>query len=104
MKSSVNRKSFLSRIVLTAAAIGSLALSFGCKGGAEGDRCNPNLISTSSPVYNEDECNTGLTCQTPSAPACPEAYCCPPLASSSSNPNCNGSACPAPAPSPDGGQ
>ncbi len=104
MKSSVNRKSPFSRIVLIAAAIGSFALSFGCKEGREGDRCNPYLISTSSPVYNEDECNTGLTCQTPSAPTCPEAYCCPPLASSSSNPNCNGSGCPAPVPSPDGGQ
>jgi len=106
MESSVNRKSLFSRIVLVGVATGFLALSFGCKGGSEGDRCNPNLISTASPVYNEDECNTGLSCQTPSAPACPEAYCCPTPASSSSNPNCNGSACAAlsSSPSPDAGQ
>ncbi len=64
----------------------------GCNEGKEGDRCNPNLPP------DDDECNSGLTCQ--SSPTCPESFCCPTPLTSSLNPFCNGSACPPPA---DGG-
>jgi hypothetical protein len=77
----------------------SLALfAVGCHEGAEGDRCNPDLIQSQS------ECNSGLTCQMPST--CAENYCCPTPASSSSNGYCNGMLCPqptAPTPTPDAG-
>jgi len=64
---------------------GALALlGYGCDGGREGERCNPNL--------SHDECDDGLTCVRPST--CVENYCCPSSPSSSSNPYCNGAACP----------
>jgi hypothetical protein len=60
---------------LVAALVG-LALP-ACDQGAEGDRCNPNLIQSGGavPQYNADECGSGLSCQIP--PTCGNAYCCP---------------------------
>jgi hypothetical protein len=54
---------------------------------SEGDRCNP--------LESHDECGGGSLVCTQSA-ACPEAYCCPPNASSSTNPYCRAdpSVCP----------
>jgi hypothetical protein len=51
-------------------AVGLLALRAlaGCEQGAEGDRCNPDLVGS-------DECNSGLTCVTPSS--CVISVCCP---------------------------
>ncbi len=40
----------------------------GCEQGAEGDRCNPDLVGS-------DECNGGLICVTPSS--CVISVCCP---------------------------
>jgi hypothetical protein len=71
------------RVLTVGAALAALALATGCKGGAEGDRCNPLLVN---PQYNEDECDKGLACQTPSG--CPESYCCPPDGGASGNPLC----------------
>jgi hypothetical protein len=58
------------------AAVSALALP-ACQQGAEGDRCNPDLIQSggATPAYNADECNSGLSCQIP--PTCGNAYCCP---------------------------
>jgi len=66
--------------------IGFGIVALGCQGGAEGDRCNPDL--------SHNDCNAGLTCQQPLP--CVENYCCPTPASSSSNPYCQGapSVCP----------
>jgi hypothetical protein len=86
---SADIKSTWARILLAVVAVATLALGTGCKEGAEGDRCNPTLVAV-----QEDECNSGLTCQ--QSPTCPEAYCCPTPLTSSSNPFCNGSACPPP--------
>jgi hypothetical protein len=60
---------------LVAALVG-LALP-ACDQGAEGDRCNPDLIQSGGavPQYNADECGSGLSCQIP--PTCGNAYCCP---------------------------
>lgn len=74
------------RFLLAIVTAGLLAA--GCHEGAEGDRCNPDLPSTSN------ECNSGLTCQMPST--CAETYCCPTPASSSTNGYCNGQLCPQP--------
>ncbi len=66
----------------------------GCNQGAEGDRCNPDLVTMNpSPMYDEDECGSGLSCQQPSF--CPENYCCPitgPSADPNCQPGCNGGA------------
>jgi hypothetical protein len=71
-------------VIVTAALFG--ATTNGCEQGAEGDRCNPDLITMNpSPMYNEDECGSGLSCQQPNF--CPENYCCP-VAGPSANPNC----------------
>jgi hypothetical protein len=67
-------------------ALLATAITNGCDGGHEGDRCNPDQT-------DHNECGAGLTCQLP-AP-CAENYCCPTPASKSSNPFCNGSGCPA---------
>ena len=58
-----------------AAVVG--ALVFACNQGSEGDRCNPLLISPGGgpAQYNEDECHSPLTCQTP--PTCAISVCCP---------------------------
>lgn len=40
----------------------------GCEQGSEGDRCNPDLVNTT-------ECNSGLSCVTPSS--CVISVCCP---------------------------
>jgi hypothetical protein len=63
------------------------ALGFACNEGGEGDRCNPAAAAN-----GEDECGSGLSCQTPST--CVESYCCPKDPSGSKNPYCNGMACP----------
>ena len=42
--------------------------ALGCDQGAEGDRCNPDLVNTT-------ECNSGLSCVTP--PSCVISVCCP---------------------------
>jgi hypothetical protein len=57
---------FLTALALTA-----------CQQGAQGDRCNPDLVQSggATPQYNEDECNSGLSCQVP--PTCAIAVCCP---------------------------
>jgi len=77
--------------VLAAAAL-FVVTTNGCNQGAEGDRCNPALDST-NPMYNEDECGAGLSCQQPMF--CPENYCCPTTGTSanpSCQPGCNGGA------------
>jgi hypothetical protein len=51
--------------LLAAAAILTL---LGCEQGAQGDRCNPDLVDS-------DECNSGLTCVQP--PSCVVNVCCP---------------------------
>jgi len=72
------------------AAVGGAGLP-GCEQGQQGDRCNPNLIENSSAssinggAYNEDECNSGLTCTVP--PTCVIAVCCP-AKPPYSDPNC----------------
>ncbi len=75
------------KIVFGLAASVVLAAIAACVGaGGEGDRCNPDL--------SHDECGGGLVCTQPGA--CPEAYCCPANASTSSNPYCRAdpSVCP----------
>jgi len=95
MKSPVlmNRKPLYLRlgalaVILTAALL--TATTNGCNQGAEGDRCNPSLVTAN---YDDDECGAGLSCQQPSF--CPENYCCP-LTGASANPfcqaGCNGGA------------
>jgi hypothetical protein len=85
-KTGVNRKFVLMNVLLLLVSLALFAV--GCHDGAEGDRCNPDLIPSQS------ECNSGLTCQVPST--CVEAYCCPMQLSSSSNGYCNGTLCPMP--------
>jgi hypothetical protein len=72
-------------------AVVALALP-ACDQGRQGDRCNPELIQDSSAAnginggaYNEDECNSGLTCQMP--PTCVISVCCP-TSPPYSDPNC----------------
>jgi hypothetical protein len=84
-----NRKPLYARLgalcMIVASGLYALTTN-GCNEGAEGDRCNPNLISSSpAATYNEDECGSGLTCTQPMF--CPENYCCP-TSGVSSNPNC----------------
>jgi hypothetical protein len=64
------------RSVAALAAFAALALC-ACQQGAQGDRCNPDLIQPGGaiPQYNEDECNSGLACTIP--PTCVIAICCP---------------------------
>ena len=87
---STNRKPLFLRlgalaVIFTAALF--TATTNGCNQGAEGDRCNPDLVTMNpTPMYNEDECGTGLSCQQPSF--CPENYCCPVDGGASANPNC----------------
>lgn len=78
--------------------IALLPLVLACKGGSEGERCNPYL--------SHDECGGDLVCSGPStshplAGTCVENYCCPDDPSKSGDPHCNGSdtnGCPAPEP------
>jgi hypothetical protein len=63
-------------ILLGAASLPGLLL--GCEQGAEGDRCNPDLVDTS-------ECGSGLSCVTPST--CVISVCCP-STPPYSNPQC----------------
>jgi hypothetical protein len=75
---STNRKPLYAGLgalsVIVASGLFTLTTN-GCNQGAEGDRCNPALVSA-SPMYNEDECgNVTLSCQQPMF--CPESYCCP---------------------------
>jgi hypothetical protein len=78
------RMSFWSRIVLlTAFVVTSFAFGAACNEGREGDRCNPAAAAAM-----EDECGSGLTCQTLSV--CMESYCCPSDPTKSSNGYCNG--------------
>jgi hypothetical protein len=92
-----NRKPLYARLVALSVIVVSGLLTMttnGCNQGAEGDRCNPGLVST-SPMYNEDECGSGLSCQQP--PFCPENYCCPkdantPVTSDFCKPGCSGGA------------
>jgi hypothetical protein len=54
------------------------AALLGCEQGAEGDRCNPDLVDTT-------ECNSGMSCVTPSS--CVVSVCCP-AAPPYSDPQC----------------
>jgi len=54
------------------------AAAVGCEQGAEGNRCNIDLVDTT-------ECNSGLTCVVP--PSCVVAVCCP-SAPPYTDPNC----------------
>src|SRR5579872_154111 len=95
MNTNVNSKTrrTSSRIMsLAALVVGMVLLGAGCHEGAEGDRCNPVAAAN-----GEDECNSGLSCQTPFT--CVESYCCPADLATSTNPFCNGMMCPAPPPS-----
>ena len=83
------------RTTLFAKCLSGLAASLvlavlACNQGSEGDRCNP--ISAAN---GHDECGSGLKCHN-DIPNCPEAYCCPPDLSQSTNPfcqpGCNGGA------------
>src|ERR1700722_12152694 len=92
---STNRQPLHLRLGALAVIVASALLTAatnGCNQGAEGDRCNPDLIGT-SPRYDEDECGTGLSCQQPMF--CPENYCCP-TTGTGTNPfcqaGCNGGA------------
>ncbi len=82
---SIARLSGAAILVTALAALGITA----CQQGAQGDRCNPNLIQSggATPQYNEDECNkgAGLSCQVP--PTCVIAVCCP-SSPPYSDPNC----------------
>lgn len=83
----MNRKPLHVRFGALAAVVAAALLAattHGCNQGAEGNRCNPNLIGT-SPMYDEDECGSGLSCTQPSS--CPESYCCP-TTGPSANPYC----------------
>jgi hypothetical protein len=88
MKSSPSKNSsavYIYVVSLALAVLAVAAISNGCVGGAEGDRCNPAL--------SHDECGGArLTCQQPAT--CVESFCCPNPASSSTNPYCNGTLCP----------
>jgi len=72
---------------LAALAVFAMVGFSACEQGAQGDRCNPDLIQAggSTPQYNEDECNSGLACQVP--PTCAIAVCCP-THPPYSDPNC----------------
>ena len=61
-----------------AACAACALLAMGCEQGAEGDRCNPDLVDTT-------ECNGGLSCVTPSS--CVISVCCPPQGPYT-DPNC----------------
>jgi hypothetical protein len=75
-------------VALAGIVLGTVLFGTACHEGAEGDRCNPVAAAN-----GEDECNSGLTCQSPFT--CVESYCCPANLSSSTNPFCNGMMCPA---------
>jgi len=71
------------------AAVLLVALGWtGCKGGSEGERCNPLL--------SHDECGgadlvcSGPTTGYPLPGTCVENYCCPKDPSKSTDPHCNG--------------
>ncbi len=51
-----------------AASVVAASMLVGCQQGAEGDRCNPDLVNTT-------ECNSGLSCVQP--PTCVVNVCCP---------------------------
>ena len=94
---STNRKPLYARLGALAAIVASGLYTLttnGCNQGAEGDRCNPDLISMSpAATYNADECGAGLSCQQPMF--CPENYCCPTTGTITSlfcQPGCNGGA------------
>jgi hypothetical protein len=70
-------------VLLTAFVATSLGFGAACNEGAEGDRCNPIAAAN-----GEDECGSGLTCQTLSV--CMESYCCPKDPTKSSSGYCNG--------------
>jgi len=53
--------------MLVASLFGASVL-MGCEQGAEGDRCNPDLVDTT-------ECSSGLSCVTPTT--CVVSVCCP---------------------------
>src|SRR5258706_716582 len=92
----MNTSMFESRRFLAArlrSALGAMALlvsivAVGCKGGSEGDRCNP--------ILSHDECGGDtLVCSGPSTSnplpgTCVENYCCPKDPSKSTDPHCNG--------------
>lgn len=80
------RGTFFHLVGVTLVAATFFFLGVACNEGREGDRCNPDLFP------GEDECGSGLTCQTPST--CVESYCCPPDAAGSKNGYCNGTLCP----------
>src|SRR5580658_10056337 len=65
--------------ILTILLASVAAVLTGCDQGAEGDRCNPDLVDS-------NECNGNLVCTQPAS--CPENYCCPPDGGASTNPNC----------------
>jgi len=76
-----HRSSFLARLdprmLASLVALAALAAA-GCEQGAEGDRCNIDLVDST-------ECNSGLGCVVPSS--CVVAVCCP-LAPPYTDPNC----------------
>jgi len=74
----VTRTTRTNSLFLLAATLLSAALAMGCEQGAQGDRCNPDLVDTT-------ECNSGLNCVTP--PSCVVSVCCPPQGPYT-DPNC----------------
>jgi hypothetical protein len=64
----MTQRRFISLWVSATLALFAAASLLACEQGAEGDRCNPDLVNTS-------ECNSGLSCVTPSS--CVVSVCCP---------------------------
>jgi len=85
-KASKGRRTVFQTVGVMMVAVTFFFLGVACNEGREGDRCNPDLFP------GEDECGSGLSCQTPST--CVESYCCPPDPASSKNGYCNGTLCP----------
>ena len=69
-----------SKLRLLSGALLAAASLLACEQGSEGDRCNPGRAANGS-----DECNSGLSCVTPTS--CVISVCCP-AAPPYSDPQC----------------
>jgi hypothetical protein len=106
-------KPFIPGFVLTLVALATLGIP-ACQQGGQGDRCNPDRTQTNAATspnggaYDDDECNSGLSCQVP--PTCVIAVCCP-NSPPYTDPNCaclanpvGGCACTVASATPDAGE
>jgi hypothetical protein len=64
----MNRRQWFTLGTWLAVVVAAPASLLACEQGAQGDRCNPDLVDTT-------ECNSGLSCVTPSS--CVISVCCP---------------------------